>query len=84
MPMNLPKSNKGVITGTIAQNDSAMMYWALLTLMSKNVYSPELTSDNQKAGVIVEPSIIYLPPNYVDASNLQYFLEADKTYAEEN
>ncbi|HWQ74186.1 MAG TPA: substrate-binding domain-containing protein, partial [Syntrophomonas sp.] len=80
----LAKIEQGVITGTIAQNDAAMMYWALLTLMSKNVYSPELTSDNQKAGVIVEPSIIYLPPNYVDKSNLQYFLEADKTYASEN
>ncbi len=78
----LEKINKGVITGTVAQDDVGMMYWALLTLISRNHYRPLLASDNVAAGAIVEPDIIYLPPNFIDTTNLQYYVDADKMYAE--
>jgi ABC-type sugar transport system substrate-binding protein len=80
----LTKIQQGIITGSVAQNDAAMMYWALMVLMSHNYYTPPLTSDNEKSGVNVEPNVIYLPPNYVDQSNVQYFLNEDKVYAANN
>jgi len=77
----LEKIEKGVITGTVAQDDPAMPFWSLLVLYSYNHNRPPLTSDNEKAGVKVEPEYIYTAVNYVDKTNLQYFLEANKMYA---
>lgn len=79
----MEKIRDGIITGTIAQNDASIMYWSLLTLMSaKSEYQPMLTSDNKAAGATTTPSVIYLPPSYVDESNLEYYLEANKIYAD--
>lgn len=79
----MEKIRDGIITGTIAQNDASIMYWAMLTLISaKSEYQPTLTSDNQAAGASTIPSVIYLPPSYVDKSNLEYYLEANKIYAD--
>jgi len=76
----LEKIQKGVITGTVAQDDPAMPFWALLVLYNYNHNSPPLTVDNQKAGVKVEPEYVYTSVNYVDKSNLEYFLEANKLF----
>lgn len=74
---------KGVITGTVAQDDAAMAFWALQTLYNYNHHQAPLTSDNAKAGVHTGPSIIYMSSNWVDQNNLQYFLEANKLYSQQ-
>lgn len=70
----------GILTGTVAQDDAAMAYWALLVLYNYNHHQAPLTSDNAKAGVHTGPTIVYMSVNYIDKSNLQYFLEANKLY----
>lgn len=76
----LEKIKEGVVTGTVAQNDAAMAYWALLTLYTYNYNQAPLTSDNEAAGVNPGPSQVYMAVNYVDESNLDYFLKANEIY----
>ncbi len=76
----LQKIQDGIITGTVAQDDPAMPYWALLVLYNRNHNQPPLTSDNRKAGATVEPNTIYTAVNWVDKSNLDYFLKANALY----
>ena len=76
----LQKIGKGVITGTVVQNDAAMAYWALLVLYNHVHNQAALTTDNEKAGVSSEPVNVYMTVNYVDKSNLKYFLDANKLY----
>jgi len=76
----LEKIKEGVVTGTVAQNDAAMAYWALLTLYTYTYNQAPLTSDNAAAGVNPGPSQVYMAVNYVDESNLDYFLEANELY----
>lgn len=77
----LEKIKEGVVTGTVAQNDAAMAFWALQTLYNYNYNQAPLTSDNASAGVNAGPSSVTTAANYVDASNLEYFLEANEIYA---
>lgn len=76
----LEKIRDGVVTGTVAQNDAAMAYWALLTLYTYNYNQAPLTSDNAAAGVNPGPSAVHMAVNYIDESNLDYFLEANELY----
>lgn len=76
----LQKIREGVVTGTVAQNDAAMAYWALLTLYTYNYNQAQLTSDNAAAGVNPGPSQVYMAVNDIDESNLDYFLEANEIY----
>ena len=76
----LQKIGKGVITGTVVQNDAAMAYWALLVLYNHVHNQAALTTDNEKAGVSSEPVNVYMTVNYADKSNLKYFLDANKLY----
>lgn len=76
----LQKIGKGVITGTVVQNDAAMAYWALLVLYHHVHNQAALTTDNGKAGVSSEPVNVYMTVNYADKSNLKYFLDANKLY----
>ncbi len=76
----LQKIKEGVVTGTVAQNDAAMAYWALLVLYHYNYNQAPLTSDNAAAGVNPGPSKVFTAVNYVDKSNLEYFLEANEMY----
>jgi ribose transport system substrate-binding protein len=78
----LEKIRDGVVTGTVAQNDAAMAYWALLTLMTYNYNQAPLTSDNAAAGVNPGPSLVFTAVNYVDESNLDVYLEANELYAQ--
>jgi len=70
----------GILTGTVAQDDAAMAYWALLVLYNYNHHQAPLTSDNAKAGARTGPTVVYMSVNYIDKSNLQYYLEANKLY----
>ncbi len=76
----LQKIKDGVVTGTVAQNDAAMAFWALQYLVNQNYNQAPLTSDNTAAGVLAAPSSVIMAANYVDASNLDYFLKANELY----
>jgi ribose transport system substrate-binding protein len=77
----LEKIRDGVVTGTVAQNDAAMAFWALQTLYNFNYNQAPLTTDNEAAGVNAGPSQVFTAANYIDASNLEYFLAANEIYA---
>jgi ribose transport system substrate-binding protein len=70
----------GTLTGTVAQDDAAMAYWAMVTLYNFNHHQAPLTTDNKAAGVHTGPFNLYMSSNYIDKSNLQYFLDANKLY----
>ena len=76
----LQKIEEGVITASVAQGDVMVPYWALLSLVSEKIFNPYLTSDNKAAGVKIAPDVIYIPSNYIDKSNLKYFLLANDEY----
>ncbi len=70
----------GVLFGTIAQDDCAEMVWGLLVLFSKVHFDPPLTSDNAAAHVDAAPANIFTSISWVDKSNVDYFLAANKMY----
>ncbi len=70
----------GVLAGTIAQDDCAEMVWGMLVLFSKHHFDPPLSSDNVKAKVEAAPANIFTSISWVDKSNVDYFLEANKMY----
>jgi ribose transport system substrate-binding protein len=76
----LQKINAGVVTGTIAQDDCAEMVWCLMVLFSKHHFDPPLSSNNERAGVDAAPANIFTSVSWVDKSNVQYFLEANRMY----
>ena len=76
----LEKIQKGTLTGTVAQDDAAMAFWCLQTLYNFVHNQAPLTSDNAKAGISTGPVNVFMSVNYVDSSNLQYFLEANSLY----
>ncbi len=78
----LQEIKAGNISGTIAQNDAAAVYWAFLALVSENGYEIPLTSNNQDAGAYAGPSTIYMKPNYVSGDDVDFYLEANETYSD--
>lgn len=70
----------GILTGTVAQDDAAMAFWALVVLYNYNHNQAPLTVDNQAAGVVTGPTSVFMTVNYIDKSNLQYFLDANELY----
>jgi ribose transport system substrate-binding protein len=76
----LQKIKDGTLTGTVAQDDAAMAYWCAVVLYNYNHYQAPLTSDNAKAGVLTGPTNVYMWVNYIDESNVDYFLAANETY----
>lgn len=71
---------KGTLTGTVAQDDAAMAFWALVVLYNYVHNQAPLTTDNAKAGASTGPTIVYMSVNYIDKSNLQYYLDANAQY----
>jgi ribose transport system substrate-binding protein len=76
----LQKIQEGIVTGTVAQNDAAMAFWALQYLVNHNYNQAALTSDNAAAAALAAPSSVIMAANYVDASNLEYYLQANELY----
>ncbi|MGA2821878.1 MAG: substrate-binding domain-containing protein [Anaerolineales bacterium] len=70
----------GDLTGTVAQDDAAMAFWAMLVLYEYRHNQAPLTMDNAKAGVQSGPYTVFTSANYIDQSNLQYFLDANSIY----
>ncbi|MEA4906851.1 MAG: sugar ABC transporter substrate-binding protein [Chloroflexi bacterium] len=79
----LEKIQKGTLTGTVAQDDAAMAFWALQVLFNHVHNQAPLTVDNQKAGATTGPTMVYMSANYIDQGNLQYFLDANTLYLPE-
>ncbi len=71
---------EGTVTGTVAQDDAAMAFWAMQVLYNYKHSQAPLTMDNAKAGVLTGPSQVLMTVNWVDKTNLQYFLDANKQY----
>ncbi len=71
----------GVITGTLAQNDVSVAYWAFMTLFTANHVTMPLAMDNAVAGAKVAPNYIYTSVNLITADNVDSYLEANDLYA---
>jgi ribose transport system substrate-binding protein len=79
----LQKIKDGTLTGTVAQDDAAMAFWCLQVLYNWKHNQAPLTTDNAAAGVLTGPTVVNTWVNYIDESNVDYFLEANETYAQE-
>lgn len=77
----LQKIKEGTLTGTVAQDDAAMAFWCAQVLYNFNHAQAPLTTDNAAAGVLTGPTNVNMWVNYIDESNVDYFLEANETYA---
>jgi ribose transport system substrate-binding protein len=71
----------GIITGTLAQNDVSIAYWAFITLFTANHVPVPLTTDNKAAKAKIEPNYIYTSVNLITAENVDYYMEANELYA---
>lgn len=71
----------GTITGTFAQNDISMSYWALVCLVTEAHIDMPLTADNAAAGAKVTPNYIYTSVNLVTKDNIDAYLEQNAIYA---
>lgn len=78
----LQKIKNGTLTGTVAQDDAAMAYWCALVLYNYVHHQAPLTSDNAAAGVRTGPTNVFMWVNYIDKSNVDYFLKANEIYAQ--
>jgi ribose transport system substrate-binding protein len=72
----------GTLTGTVAQDDAAMAFWALQVLFNYVHHQAPLTTDNAAANAPSGPTIVYMSVNYIDKTNLQYFLDANELYTQ--
>ncbi|HLC05982.1 MAG TPA: substrate-binding domain-containing protein [Anaerolineales bacterium] len=72
----------GTLTGTVAQDDAAMAFWALQTLFNYVHHQAPLTVDNAAASASTGPTVVYMGVNYIDNSNLQYYLDANELYTQ--
>lgn len=71
----------GVITGTLAQNDVSIAYWAFMTLFTANHVTIPLAMDNDAANAKIDPNYIYTSVNLITADNVDSYLEANDLYA---
>jgi ribose transport system substrate-binding protein len=76
----LQSIKNGDLTGTVAQDDAAMAFWAMLVLYEYNHHQAPLTVDNKKAAAQSGPYTVFTSANYIDQSNLQYYLDANSIY----
>jgi ribose transport system substrate-binding protein len=76
----LEKIKKGSLTGTVAQDDAAMAFWSLVTLYNHVHNQAPLTVDNAAAKSSSGPTMVYMSANYIDKSNLQFYLDANSLY----
>lgn len=79
----LQKIKDGTLTGTVAQDDAAMAFWCLQVLFNWNHAQAPLTTDNGAAGVFTGPTVVNTWVNYIDESNVDFFLEANEIYAQD-
>lgn len=71
----------GTLTGSVAQDDAAMSFWGLQVLYNFVHNQAPLTTDNKAAKANTGPFNVLMNANYIDKSNFQYYLDANKLYA---
>ncbi len=71
---------EGVLTGTVAQDDASMAFNCMVVLYNYVNNQAPLTSDNAAAKAITGPTNVFMHVNYIDKSNLDYFLAANEEY----
>lgn len=78
----LQRIKEGTITGSVVQDDATMLYWALTVLITAKYYDPTalLTTDNKAAGAKLTPNKISCAINYIDQSNVDYYIAANEEY----
>lgn len=78
----LQRIKDGSITGAIVQDDATMLYWAMTVLVTAKYYDPTamLTTDNAKAGAKLTPNKISCAINYIDKSNVDLYIAANKVF----
>lgn len=74
----------GTITGTLAQNDVSVAYWAFMTLFTANHVEMPLAMDNVAAAAKVAPNYIYTSVNLITADNVDSYFAANDLYATNN
>ena len=79
----LEKIKKGTLTGTVAQDDAAMAFWALQTLYNYVHHQAPLTVDNAAAGAQTGPTLVQMSTNYINKDNLQFYLDANAAYTKD-
>ncbi len=70
----------GTLTASVAQDDAAMSFWGLQVLYNYNHNQAPLTVDNKAAKANTGPFQLLMNANYIDKSNFQYYLDANKLY----
>jgi len=71
----------GVLTGTVAQDDASMAFNCMVVLYNFVNNQAPLTSDNAAAKAITGPNNVFMHVNYIDKSNLEYYLAANAEYS---
>jgi ribose transport system substrate-binding protein len=71
----------GTLTASVAQDDAAMSFWGLQVLYNYVHNQAPLTVDNMAAEANTGPFQVLMNANYIDKSNFQYYLDANKLYA---
>jgi ribose transport system substrate-binding protein len=71
----------GTLTASVAQDDAAMAFWGLQVLYNYVHNQAPLTVDNKAAEANTGPFQLLMNANYIDKSNYQYYLDANKLYA---
>jgi ribose transport system substrate-binding protein len=71
---------EGVLTGTVAQDDASMAFNCMVVLYNYVNNQAPLTTDNNAAKSITGPNNVFMHVNYIDQSNLEYYLAANEMY----
>ena len=72
---------EGVLTGTVAQDDASMAFNCMVVLYNYVNNQAPLTTDNPAAKAITGPNNVFMHVNYIDQSNLEYYLAANEMYS---
>jgi len=70
----LEKIEKGIVTGTIVQKSALMPFFALQIIYNMRHANIEITTDNEKAGLVSAPNMIDTGVVYVDSSTAKYYI----------
>lgn len=77
----LQRIKEGTITGSVVQDDATMLFWAMTVLITDKYYNNAmLTTDNKASGVKLTPNKISCAINYIDQSNVDYYIAANEEY----
>jgi ribose transport system substrate-binding protein len=78
----LERIKAGTVTGAVVQDDATMLFWGMSSLIAAKYYDPVvmLTTDNKAAGAVLSPNKIRCAINYINADNVDWYMEANEIY----